>query len=1367
MKRTAKCILAMLICLLFLVPVLWTDAGAASGTCGENLTWNLTNGTLTISGRGEMTDFDREGAPWYRSRTSIRQIVVEPGVSGIGNYAFQDCTALTSVSMPGGVLRIGQWAFDECTALTSVVIPYGTVTIDTGAFYGCTKLAEVVFPTDLLTTIGDSVFSNCKALTSIELPDTVTSIGYNSFGYCDALEDLVLSENLSYIGAAAFWYCYGLKEVEIPASVTYMGDYAFYYCQNIRGVYISDLAAWCGIRFATANANPLFMSWGNLYLNGVLVEDMAIPAGITAIRDYAFANLNSLRSLTLPASLTSIGRSAFFDCSKLESVVMTDGVTSIGPGAFQGCGKLTEMTLGAGVTEVAGTAFNSCTLLESIGVAPANPAFASVDGVLFSKDGTALLRYPEGKAPADGAYAVPSAVTRLGDCAFTSCAAVTSLTLPEGLESIGSSSLSRMGAAELTIPASVTELGDHAFEFNRNLTTVRILGSVPLIGSGVFNGCSNLTTVLLQGSVSVLGEGAFSGFTHLTTVQLSDDLTEIGNNAFSECTALAEITIPAGVTAIGTGAFYGCTALAAVDLGEGLESIGGSAFYGCTALTALDLPESLDAIGERAFYDCTALAALTLPGEMTEIGAYAFYNCSHLPAVQLPQGLTALERNLFNKCSSLASVTIPEGVTRIEPFVFSGCRALTEITFPASLTELGFFTYTNMDDEPYDASYLFEACTRLARVTFSYPLASIPGRTFTDCSALAEVYYYGTEEDWAALGIGDSNGYLTGAALRVCGRLTVTEQPAGAILQPGAAALHTAADGLPGAMLSYRWQRKPLGGEWTDCSAGTAGFDTDTLTFETAVENSGDRYRCIVSDNYGNTAVTEPALLLVAEGSLRDGGACGPDTVWTLDPGGCLTVFGVGGMDDFERVTQNLVTSITTPWYPYAGSIVRAVVREGVTRIGNYAFSDLRSLQEISIPRSTARLGAHCIDNCSALASLTIPEGVTALEEYAVHSCRNLASLTLPDSLTSVGAYGLANNDALTHLRIPAGVRALPTGCFGNSGSLRSVELPDTLTSIGVEAFLSCTALESIRIPDGVTFIGSKAFGFCSSLTTLVFPDGLTAISSHIFTRSKGIVSVAIPGSVTSIGNGAFANTSALADVYFYGTEAQWAAVAVGNTNDNLGKATIHFCTPLTVTVQPEDYEGPLGSTASFTVEAEGESLSYQWWVKTPSASKFSKSSITGPVYEVELTQARNGNRLYCEITDVAGKTRRTDTVAMTVDPDAVTLAITKQPGSYRGVLGSTAYFSVEAQGEEPLTYQWYVKKPTATRFSKSSITGPVYEVELTSARNGNQLYCVVTDAYGNSVQSDTVSMTVAEALAITAQPEDYVGPLGSTAAFT
>ncbi|MBR4692619.1 MAG: hypothetical protein IKP17_07660 [Oscillospiraceae bacterium] len=168
------------------------------------------------------------------------------------------------------------------------------------------------------------------------------------------------------------------------------------------------------------------------------------------------------------------------------------------------------------------------------------------------------------------------------------------------------------------------------------------------------------------------------------------------------------------------------------------------------------------------------------------------------------------------------------------------------------------------------------------------------------------------------------------------------------------------------------------------------------------------------------------------------------------------------------------------------------------------------------------------------------------------------------------------------------------------------------------------------------------------------------------------------------------------------------------------------------------DYVGPLGSTASFTVQATGTGLTYTWYVKKPTATRFSKSSITGPTYSVELTEARNGNQVYCVVTDGAGDTVRTNTVTMTIGAAFHVADL----ANYVGPLGSKVSFTVTADGEG-LTYAWYVKPASGTDFVRSSISKATYSVTLTEARNGNQVYCVVTDSAGNSVRTNTVTMTV------------------------
>ena len=250
-----------------------------------------------------------------------------------------------------------------------------------------------------------------------------------------------------------------------------------------------------------------------------------------------------------------------------------------------------------------------------------------------------------------------------------------------------------------------------------------------------------------------------------------------------------------------------------------------------------------------------------------------------------------------------------------------------------------------------------------------------------------------------------------------------------------------------------------------------------------------------------------PATALAAD--IVDSGTCGAEVTWTLDSEGVLTISGNGYMYDNG--------SSGAPWYGYRSLVKSAVIAEGVTSIGEYAFSD-----------------------CRSLTSVTIPDSVTSIGEYAFYKCKSLTSVTIPDSVTLIGG-----------------------AAFYECTSLTSVTIPDSVTNIGADAFSHCTSLTSVTIPDSVTSIGHDAFFLCRSLTSVTIPDSVTSISSYTFGSCTSLTSVTIPDSVTSIGGDAFYFCTSLTDVYYAGSEAQWKAISISsdssNGNDDLLTANIHY----------------------------------------------------------------------------------------------------------------------------------------------------------------------------------------------------------------
>ena len=155
-----------------------------SGTCGENLTWTLTDdGVLEISGTGDMDKYGIWGSPWYSYKSHITTVVVNDGVTSVGSYAFEACENVTTINIPNSVNKIGQGAFRECTVLEAIDIPYGVMEIADMAFYECNCLASVNIPTSV-SSIGSYAFYGCKSLSYIKIPESVTRIPSNSFGRC-------------------------------------------------------------------------------------------------------------------------------------------------------------------------------------------------------------------------------------------------------------------------------------------------------------------------------------------------------------------------------------------------------------------------------------------------------------------------------------------------------------------------------------------------------------------------------------------------------------------------------------------------------------------------------------------------------------------------------------------------------------------------------------------------------------------------------------------------------------------------------------------------------------------------------------------------------------------------------------------------------------------------------------------------------------------------------------------------------------------------------------------------------------------------------------------------------------------------------
>ena len=1112
--------------------------------------------------------------------------------TAIGEFAFAYCASLAEVKFEvGGTtdLSLGRGAFQDCTALTSITLPSRLATyVDrrnversplgaTDAFAGCTNLTQVnidttdntannvyvsedgiVYSKDMktlvyvpkgrtasvdipkeVTLIEKSAFELCAKLTGITFEAGGTDalvIGEKAFSGCAALSSVVFDARVTTLGASAFENCTNLQSVELSADLTEFNATVFAGCEGLKAVSILDNDKYVSVDGVLFDANQEVLYY---YPLSKTQEVYTVPNTVKTINQYAFYYNTSLKEVILPDSLNAIGDRAFYRAN-IEKINIPKNVTKIGDFAFCYCTKLTQLN--------------------------------------FAQDGSAPLDI--GNADYLGQSSVTSSSTSYG-YAFAYCYSLTTVQLPERTQNIADLTFSTCrGLQSITIPASVTGLGNGAFYRCERLESVEfaegtLLEQIPYYA---FANCYSLQSFELPASVVGFGVGnidsasyAFYNCESMTSFSFGESNVEvIPYSLFANCSSLQSIEIPASVVEICSDSdtntpFMNCSSLSTVTFAEGsaLEFLPDYLFKGC-GLTSFEVPETVTYLGGYLFWDCDKLESIVIP-DGVQLSYYLFYDCSALTEVTLPSDLTYVPEGLFQNCSSLSEIDLPDTVDTIDGLAFSG-TAITSFTMPEKVA--------------YVAWNLFAYCKELTEVVLHDQITEIHYGAFVGCLKLK------------SMEIPDSVIYMDYDLFSMCKSLESVKLPSNSQVTM-----------FPGGMF----------------------YGCDSL--ETVEIPEG--YTCLDWSAFYCSGIREVIIpntvTIIYDGAFSD---C-PNLERIVIPAsvtylGGYTFYNCSSLETVEFEEGSQLKEIGFDVFSETPSLKSIVIPEGVTTIWAGAFFN-SGIESISLPASLTALGLGSEDwgyaefnafaSCTNLKEITIDpanDSFVVEDNILWDKAKTEIYFVMP---TYTNKFVLSDNvtikdGALTaagcvEVVLDSKMTEIPYRMFFGAKNIKKVVIPEGIISIGTQAFMG-SGITSVEIPASVVDIGSndmyaygETFKDCKDLKTVTFAEGSErlALGWYTFAGCTSLETITIPSRVraledntssTAIPEAAFMDCTSLRSVIF---EENPEEGALGGAF-NVGTRAFQNCIALTEIRFPQAFGNAANSNSAFTLAgaAVGES---------------------------------------------------------------------------------------------------------------------------------------------------------------------------------
>ena len=969
-----------------------------------------------------------------------------------------------------------------------------------------------------VTGIAANAFSGNSALISIIVPDSITSVGSDAFKGCSSLQ-YNEQDNALYLGNETNPYVVlvrakdtSITSCAVNANTKVIYEAAFANCSNLTSIVIPNSVVQMGsaVFRGCSGLREMTLPFVGDAVKPLTTGNTFYPFG------YVFGRTNYTGSYEAVQIVSRIEKSgkysgtayAYYLPSSLTKVTLTGG--NITYGAFQNSKNVQSIVISEGATEIATYAFNGCSALTNISI----PDSIMSVGVSAFANCTGLQYTEYGNALYLGNTTNPYVVLmNATDKSITSCTVNVKTKIIYYYAFYNCSSLTSVAMSD-----SVVVIGASAFSGCSSLNNITIPSGLTKLDEETFSGCSSLTEIIIPNGVTTIGTSAFAGCSSLSSIIIPDSVTLLGASAFRNCSSLTSVTVGNNVTAIGSHTFDGCSRLTDVTLGNNVATIGAYAFSGCSSLSSITIPNSVTSIDEYAFSGCADLLRITLPDSVKSIGEHAFSGCTSLESATIGNGVETIDQYAFNECGNLTNVTFGSGVKTIGKYAFYNCKNLTSLTFGDKLETIGERAFYN--------------CGSLQSVAFGSSVTSIAGEAFRDCD-ITNTYYTGSLAEWC-------NIVFDGAYSNPSGNLYINNQLVTDVVIPNGVT----------EIKKYAFY----------------GFNS------------------IVSVIIPNSVT-----------SIGYDAFCACINLTSVTIGNSVETIGIAA---FDRCTN----------------LINVTIGNAVSTIDNYAFRECNNLTRITITASIESIGTDAFKDCYLLievcnlSRLDITPGATS-HGYVAYYARNVytsadeaSKLTVTDDgyvfyVDGNEVYLVKYTGSQTELTLPNKLNGKSYGiyqyAFSGNGSLTSVIIPDGVTSIGDYAFLGCSSLTNVVIGNGVTSIGERVFVGCGNITSMTLPfvgttpnetdttklgylfgagvdgstninqlyvpeslttvvlTGGTAIGEYAFAYCRNLTSITLPVSVTSIGRGAFSNSKNLTNVYYTGTLADWCNISFDGYDAN------------------------------------------------------------------------------------------------------------------------------------------------------------------------------------------------------------------------